>query len=145
MTGCLTAAAISDGFPAMPSWLMRAGRFLLVVFLAITMGGHLALLQTIAWGAMLYSYSGKASFSQAVTMTFDGAHPCELCKLVGKSKQDEDRKQAVLGLKKQDVVLAVVVCAPRPRGGDLSAPAFRYDQPRGGLFARGLLRPPRSA
>lgn len=107
------------------------------------MGGHLALLQTIAWGTMILSFSDKGSLEEAVGKTFDGEHPCELCKLVKETKREEEKKPVMLAVKKQDVVLASSIMAPVPRGTDhmvVSTPYGRW-VPEG--YREVLLRPPR--
>lgn len=61
--------------------------------LVFVLGLHWALLQTVAWTGMLISYSRNASLRTAVTQTFDGEHPCPLCKAVKKGRAEE-KKQA---------------------------------------------------
>jgi hypothetical protein len=60
---------------------------LLVLFAAS--GGHWMALQSMAWTRMLLSYSRDGQIVAAVAKTFDGRHPCSLCKEVEKSKQTE--------------------------------------------------------
>jgi hypothetical protein len=47
-------------------------------------GGHWMIAQSIAWSAMLVTYSQETTVLAAIDNTFDGAHPCELCKTVSK-------------------------------------------------------------
>ena len=63
-----------------------------VAALVFSLGLHWALLQTVAWAGMVISYSRDASLKQAVSMTFDGEHPCPLCKAIKKG-QAEEKKQ----------------------------------------------------
>ena len=70
---------------------LRAGQYLLIGALIISMGGHWALLQTIAWGNMLVDFSSQSSISEAVEKTFDGEHPCEMCKSISKGRESEKR------------------------------------------------------
>jgi hypothetical protein len=67
-------------------------RVVTVCLLVLSMGLHWALLQTVAWTGMLISYSRNGTFLEAVTKTFDGQHPCSLCKVV-KSGRTEEKKQ----------------------------------------------------
>jgi hypothetical protein len=60
---------------------------LLVLFAAS--GGHWMALQSLAWTRMFLSYSRDGQIAAAVAKTFDGRHPCSLCKQVEKSKQTE--------------------------------------------------------
>lgn len=72
-------------------------RFTTVLVLVLSLGLHWALLQTVAWTGMIVSYSRDASFTEAVSKTFDGEHPCALCKVIQKSRADEkkqDQQQA---------------------------------------------------
>jgi hypothetical protein len=46
-------------------------------------------LQSLAWTRMLLSYSRDGQIVAAVAKTFDGRHPCSLCKEVEKSKKTE--------------------------------------------------------
>lgn len=55
-------------------------------------GGHWMVLQTIAWGKMLVDYSKNASLATAISDTFDGEHPCPMCKKIATGKQQEKRE-----------------------------------------------------
>jgi len=48
-------------------------------------------LQSIAWTAMIVDYSKNASLCYAIAKTFDGAHPCSLCRIVNKAKAVEKK------------------------------------------------------
>ena len=71
------------------------GRMVVVLALSFSLGPHWALLQTLAWAGMLISYSHDCSFTEAVAKTFDGEHPCKLCKIVSEGKKTE-KTQKVL-------------------------------------------------
>lgn len=72
--------------------LVRAAVRLTTVFvLVLSLGLHWALLQTLAWTGMIVSYSRDASLREAISMTFDGEHPCSLCKVI-KQGRSEERK-----------------------------------------------------
>ena len=78
-------------------------------------GGHWALLQSVAWVGMVISYSQEeASLPEALEKTFDGAHPCTLCKVVRDGKSDEQRQEETRTVAKLDAVLAPTVGVPRP-------------------------------
>lgn len=66
---------------------------LIALALVVTIGGHWAILQSVAWVGMAISFSKDAPLSDALVKTFDGKHPCQLCKAVKTGKQAE-RKQA---------------------------------------------------
>jgi hypothetical protein len=69
--------------------LSRLAKLLMTLTLACSIGLHWALLQSLAWVGMVVSYSQKASLAEAVTKTFDGKHPCALCKAIAKGKKSE--------------------------------------------------------
>jgi len=43
-------------------------------------GGHLVFVQAFAWAKMTYSFAQGGSLRVAVKKTFDGKHPCQICK-----------------------------------------------------------------
>ena len=52
------------------------------LLVVLTLGLHWALLQSFAWAGMFARFLQTDSPAQALTKTFDGRHPCALCKLV---------------------------------------------------------------
>ena len=58
------------------------GKAAVLVMLIFSVGFHWALLQTAAWGYMALRFSLSDSVGQALAKTFDGKHPCALCKIV---------------------------------------------------------------
>ena len=56
------------------------------------LGLHWGLLQTVAWTGMIISYSREATFKVAIGQTFDGAHPCPLCKAIAKGRAEEKKQ-----------------------------------------------------
>jgi hypothetical protein len=66
--------------------LARFSKFLVVVALVATTGLHWAVLQSVAWTTMLASNLRTQSLAEAVTHTFDGRHPCCLCKTIAATK-----------------------------------------------------------
>jgi hypothetical protein len=67
---------------------------LLAVFL--TSGTHWVTLQAVAYASMIVRYSQDAPLRQAIARTFDGRHPCPLCRMVQKGRQDEEKKRPLL-------------------------------------------------
>lgn len=116
----------------MSKWALRASQYFLIGALLVSMGGHLALLQTVAWGNMLVEFSSKGSFSEAMDKTFDGEHPCHLCKVVKKSKSEGEKKPLLKAEMKWDVALPVPVKVPLPRSTDLVFRVTEYS----GTFAQ---------
>lgn len=70
---------------------IRLGKMLVVLALVATLGAHWTLLQTVAWTAMLADNLQAGSFHDAVTKTFDGNHPCCLCKAIAAGKKSEKK------------------------------------------------------
>lgn len=72
--------------------LVRFGKVLVIFALVATIGAHWALLQTVAWTSMIIRYSCHTSLTEAVDMTFDGKHPCCLCKFIQKNRAAEKKR-----------------------------------------------------
>jgi hypothetical protein len=70
---------------------VRIGKIFLVLALVAMLGAHWALLQTVAWTTMLADNLQSGSIREAVTKTFDGKHPCCLCKAIAAGKQSEKK------------------------------------------------------
>jgi len=67
------------------------------------LGGHWAVLQTGAWIGMIVQYSQQSGLNGAIAQTFDGEHPCPVCKAIQDGKKQEQNKRPVLQAKlKQD-------------------------------------------
>lgn len=122
---------------------LRCGRLLVVLALVIVIGGHWALLQSAAWIGMAVSFSQCEPVSVALQKTFDGEHPCKLCKLVKAGKASEQKRDLQKLEGKLDFNLVAGACGlfpPKP---------FRHFIPeseRARLRAEApLLEPPRAA
>ena len=73
---------------------MRVGlRIVTVAVLVLSLGLHWTLLQTVAWTGMLMTYARQGSFREAVAKTFDGEHPCVLCKVIQKGRAEEKKQE----------------------------------------------------
>ena len=64
---------------------------LLALFAASS--GHWMVLQSVAWTRMLVTYSHGGDFAGAVVKTFDGQHPCALCKKIERARSDDPRPE----------------------------------------------------
>jgi hypothetical protein len=69
--------------------IVRLPRILIALALATSIGLHWGFLQVVAWTGMVISYSQEGSVTEAVVKTFDGDHPCGLCKQIAKGKRTE--------------------------------------------------------
>ena len=56
--------------------------------LAWQIGLPQGLLQTVAWGWMLTSYSQESGFGEGLKKTFDGQRPCSLCERIAQTRPD---------------------------------------------------------
>jgi hypothetical protein len=82
--------------------VFKVSKWLLVTALTLSLGFHWAILQSAAWVGMVVKYSECCNFKEALQKTFDGKHPCKLCKLVKEGKQTEKKSEAKLDVKKLD-------------------------------------------
>jgi hypothetical protein len=76
--------------------LGRASKFFVVVALVLTTGLHWAALQTVAWSFMLAGNLRSQPVTAAVTCTFDGLHPCCLCKAIAAGKKSDQKNEGKL-------------------------------------------------
>jgi hypothetical protein len=98
-------------------------RACIMLALVLSLGLHWTVLQSAAWVGMVVAYSKDASFGEALEKTFDGEHPCPLCKIVetGSQTDDENDKQtAPAKIKKIDLMLATIeaLVVPAPDAPD---------------------------
>jgi hypothetical protein len=96
---------------------VRVSKFFVVLALVMVIGGHWALLQSVAWVGMAVNFSKKDSFTTALQKTFDGKHPCPLCKLVKAGKASEKKQDLQKLEAKIDLQLVAGSCGlfpPRP-------------------------------
>jgi len=69
-------------------------KFVLVLALACSIGLHWAFFQSLAWTSMLADNLRHDSLAQAVTHTFDGQHPCPICKAIAAGKKSEKKSES---------------------------------------------------
>jgi len=95
----------------------RCGKCLVIVALVLATGAHWAALRTIAWTTMLANNLRTQSVSTAVSNTFDGEHPCPLCKAIAAGKKSGKKSEAVSPTLKMEfppVANRFVLIAPIP-------------------------------
>src|ERR1700750_1712363 len=73
--------------------------------LIVAIAGNLVILQCVAWMGMLVSYSQQDGLTVGIQKTFDGKHPCKICKLVNKSERNEQNSKLVKSAVKIDWIL----------------------------------------
>ncbi len=71
-----------------------------VAVFAVSIDAQWIVLQSLAWAGMVVSYSQKAPLAVALSHTFDGKHPCCLCKAIVAGKQSGKSHEFTLQLKK---------------------------------------------
>jgi hypothetical protein len=95
--------------------LGRAGKFLVIITLVLTTGCQWAALQSIAWTMMLANNMRSQSLALAVTHTFDGLHPCCLCKAIAQAKKAEEKSESAPPVTRLEYVpFASQVSIPQP-------------------------------
>lgn len=92
----------------------RAAKVAVILAVALSVGLHWALLQSVAWAGMFASYAQQTTLREAFTKTFDGKNPCRICKLVREGQQSEKAKESLLPLVKIESLpcAAVFVLTP---------------------------------
>jgi hypothetical protein len=120
--------------------LSKISRWVLVFMLCMSLGFHWGLLQSVAWVGMMVNYSCQGSLKDAVVKTFDGQHPCPLCKLVREGKKNERKSEAQQNAKKIDLFSGHALAFDFP---PLPAPVFAALLVAAGRTDTPLLPPPR--
>jgi hypothetical protein len=80
------------------------GRAVTIFALCCAIGLHWLTLQSIAWTSMMIDYSKRGTLCQAIARTFDGAHPCSLCRVVNKANTTEKKSDLQLLTPKVDMI-----------------------------------------
>ncbi len=121
----------------------RCGNLVLAGALFLTTGSQWVVLQSIAWTGMVVSYAEKAPLKVALMETFDGKHPCCLCKTIAAAKKAGTKSHYTLLVKKLQF-------APAPENFALRAPTQFQFLPRANhafgasLPHKPLVPPPRT-
>jgi hypothetical protein len=82
----------------------RIGRCVIALTLCSSIGGHWFCLQSVAWTRMIVTYSQHCSFGTAIARTFDGDHPCDLCKHISKVRETEKKHDTQRSVDKTDLI-----------------------------------------
>lgn len=114
--------------------LKSLGRLFVVTAMIVAIGGHWAVLQSVAWTTMIVANAQSENFSDALKNTFDGDHPCELCKRIESGRQSEKKQdpQASFSIKKIDLFhqySAVALLPPVSPDEDRDAGVFAETRP----------------
>lgn len=114
----------------------------MVAILCMSIGFHWITLQSVAWGMMIVKYSQDCPLPEAVAKTFDGQHPCYLCKHISKEQHAPKKPEAQPAVAKPDLICAATLRMGPNTGNDFnyllfdSAISKRSDAP--------VIPPPRS-
>jgi hypothetical protein len=101
---------------------------LMAAALFLSAGGHLALLQGVAWANMIRDYSRGGSLTQAVEKTFDGKHPCPLCKKIAAQRSHEEKAPVTVKAEKKAEVFVGVSSqiVPKPLARSFAYPPHPF-------------------
>ena len=99
---------------------------LCVVFaaFAFSCGGQWYALQCVAWVKMLHEYAQVVPLGEAVSMTFSGQYPCEICKAIAEKKQSENAKICSLEKFDKKFFPPVAVALARPNTTACQYPGY---------------------
>lgn len=90
--------------------ITRHFRLAVVLLACLSVGLHWSALQVVGWVSMAVEFSRTRPVAAALEMTFDGKHPCELCKLVqDHGPQSEGEKQSPPESKSEIKLLAASI------------------------------------
>lgn len=79
-------------FSAKPIFMRRLTHIMVLAAFVFSCGGQWYALQCLAWVNMIREYSEVVPMTQAISMTFSGQYPCELCKAIAEKKQADTTK-----------------------------------------------------
>jgi hypothetical protein len=94
--------------------LKRLSRFAVVFALVLAVGGHWALLQSVAWVGMTIDFSRTDPIDKAIEKTLDGQHPCNLCHFVAEGKKSDRAQEIVKPDTKLDFISTPAFVLPTP-------------------------------
>jgi hypothetical protein len=90
--------------------VLHLARLVLLLTAALSIGLHYAVVQMVGWVNMTVEFSQTAPLSEALAMTFDGEHPCELCKLVDQELNQSGQNDQRAPDQKSELKLPPVIC-----------------------------------
>jgi hypothetical protein len=96
--------------------LHRVVRGLLLISVLVSVGTHTVVLQTVAWTKMAVEFSQRSSLQTSLTDTFDGRHPCSICR----SLKSADSGPSLAATPRSSVSLAPASAAPHTARVDMA-------------------------
>ena len=115
--------------------MRRLTHLIVLAAFAFSCGGQWYALQCVAWVKMLHDYSQMVTFTEAVSMTFNGHYPCAICKALADKKQAENDKICSLGKYDKKYFPPLAVAVPVPRAAPIEHAAYF-------AFVQGRSEPP---
>lgn len=90
----------SPSHPDKTTVFSRIGHVLLIVALLGATGAHWGVMQSFAWAQMFANNSRTENFTEALSETFDGKHPCALCRQIAQGKRSDKKTDVQLETRK---------------------------------------------
>ena len=76
--------------------------FLVICTLVAATGGQWMVLQSAAWAGMIVSNLRHDSIQAAVSQTFDGQHPCPLCRAIENTKKSDKKSEVEIKITRME-------------------------------------------
>ena len=115
--------------------MRRLTHLIVLCAFVFSCGGQWYVLQCVAWINMIHAYAQMVPLSEAVSMTFSGEYPCEICKAIADKKNSEKQKAVALDKYEKKffppIAIAVVppTFVPFPHPCDRTMLRFRAETP----------------
>jgi hypothetical protein len=121
----------------------RMGQMLMIVAVLAATDTQWLILQSVAWTTMLARNLHNTSLDNAMAETFDGKHPCSMCKAIADGKKSEKKSDFTVSFKQLEFLAPITGFAfQRPQTFTL-APAPGSDTARSGRPQKPPVPPPR--
>lgn len=80
--------------------MKRISKVIIMIALALSIGLHWVVLQSVAWVGMFVEYSADYSLTVAIDKTFDVDNKCDLCKVVADGTEPGEKSETTFQLAK---------------------------------------------
>jgi hypothetical protein len=94
--------------------MRRLTHIIVLAAFVFSCGGQWYVLQGLAWVKMIHDYAQMVPLTEAVSMTFSGQYPCEICKALAEKKQSENDKICSLEKVEKKFFSSVAVVLAHP-------------------------------
>lgn len=102
-----------------------ASRALVALVALLLAVGPLGLLQVVAWAGMAVNYGTRYGVMEGLERTFDGQHPCLLCKEITKAAADKKESKAVVAVAPVKLIGVIAATVQSP-AADFPRETFIY-------------------